>query len=175
MDGNRKETSAQLSDIIVVTGDGATFVGNKSIATGTTEDDVYTGATGNKEVIRYKAQSTDSMLGDAEKQVGWGYVQGDGTSKVETTVTFPTAFLSPPIVVMNFIGLVATSGGTPTGPGSFVTEITTTNAVIPSPTDATTTTFLANLNRTGGSTIDSGFYAGFTFIAVGPVASDASE
>jgi len=154
-----------------IVGSGATFTGNKSIGTGVTAADVYSGATGNKEVVRYRAHTTDSMLGDAETVIGWGYIQGDGSlDYANTSVVFPTAFNAVPIVTYGGVG---NKSSVPANAGD------TTNAIT---ANRSNTWIIANVTTTGfdilvksSSTIPTSQYHVFHWSATGQLFADTSE
>lgn len=115
---------------------------------------------------RYQENTTDSQVSGLTVQMGWGFIQGDNTSAIEKTVTFPAAFSNPPIVLATFISAVATSGGTPTSTSNFVTAWSNFSGLA---VDAiTSSNFEVRLLSTGANHSAS-FYFGYTWLAIGVV------
>lgn len=51
-----------------------------------------------------RQDDTSSSLQDRVVQAGWGYIEGDNSPGITETVTFPSPFAEPPIVVVSFLG-----------------------------------------------------------------------
>lgn len=118
--------------------------------------------------IRYQRDDANSITSETKDtvliQTGWGQIVGDGTAKVEETVTFPTAFDE----ILNVI-----AGALDANTGSAAATITGLNTAISSGPfmvqigDITTSDFEASLLRSDSVTFGVGDYFGYSWIAIG--------
>lgn len=109
---------------------------------------------------RFQTPTADSQATGLTFQMGWNYVVGTGSSAAKA-ITFPQAFSSSPIVIVNTIGAVATASGTPDDPNDFTSRVDQNCAG----EDITTTGFNASFSATTSSS----FNYGFSWIAIGTV------
>ena len=112
---------------------------------------------------RYQSDTTNSAPTGLTVQFGWGQIQGDDTSTIGETATFPTAFSSAPVVVAIFAG-VATSAGTS------ISDYTAVSATLHSTGvyAISTTGFSFRIWRASGTLTSSNYHA-YTWIAIGTV------
>jgi len=73
---------------------------------------------------RKQANTTNSDVSGFKIMHGWGFIVGDASAQLQKTVTFPTAFSSPPVVVVGGLSAAPTASGTPTDTDDFVTNWT---------------------------------------------------
>lgn len=149
-------------------GSGATCVANKSIASGTTAADNWSGSTGDKVTRRFRSHDTNSRVGDVETQYGWGYIQGDGTNSFVTgSVTFPAEFDVPPVISFTLAGY---KGSVPTHAGDTTNGVASNRSTTGITQGVSTTGFNFCINS--ASTISASYYWVYHWTAIGPVAAD---
>lgn len=153
--------------IPVLTTSNTEAIDNKSISglTNTFTDIPSTGLRENFFRGRLQADTTNSAPTGLTIQHGWGYIVGNGTARLSKTVTFPTAFTSPPIVLVSFISAAATADGTPTSTGSFNVDWGSFRGAASD--DITTSSFLMRLEAVANHSASFNF--GFSWIAIGVV------
>jgi hypothetical protein len=107
----------------------------------------------------YSAAGVNSQPGKLKIQVGWGSVRGNGTTTGSQTVTFPTAFSSPPIVLMSCVGL---SSAAATDPGGGTLGIF---GGVVNPVGAVSASFAATWFQSAA--LSTSFWVVYTWIAIG--------
>lgn len=91
--------------------------------------------------------TTNTYKDDTVTEYGWGFITGDGASKVLTkTVTFGVAFTTAPTVVVCTAG--ARVGSDPTQVSDGTTTVHATDSgTLAAPHTITTTNFVASINK----------------------------
>jgi len=108
-----------------------------------------------------KQNSTTNTTINARVETGWGFVLGTGATFANKSVTFSTAFTSPPIVLISCIGYKDTTD--PTAVSDFGNwENPNVNGTV-----ITTTTFTAAVGTIDGTNIASTRRVGYAWIAIG--------
>ncbi len=107
--------------------------------------------------------SSSVATSGAGVQAGWGYMQG-AASQLVTTVTFPQAFSSLPIVTATWGGDNAASGAYGAG-GNNVKGLATCKAEA-----ITATTFDVRIRTTDGTSWGAGDFVFYQWVAVGTLA-----
>ena len=96
--------------------------------------------------------------------MGWGYIQGDGSSnRLAETVTFPAAFGSPPIVVTSYAGA---TGSVPSDITDFTSSGAATTRRAAGQHSISSSSFSAIIND--NNALASSVYYAYTWIAIGP-------
>ena len=126
-------------------------------------DSKFASIVSNLPVISHHDAGTKTQLSGLRVEEGWHYIQGNNTTILDGTVTFNSAFTSPPTVLISFIS-AASTGSTPTSTAAFVTPWTSFTGCYTQ--DITTTNFGVRLQSTG-SNHSTSFYFGFSWIAIG--------
>lgn len=117
---------------------------------------------------RYQQNTTDAAFTGYTVQMGWGFIVGDGTIKIEESVTFDDAFSSAPFVMVSYAGLRATADGDPDTIDDFNTTYSGTPVSIGTE-DITTTGFVVNMIADTGATLLNTRNHGYAWIAIGAV------
>jgi len=112
---------------------------------------------------RKQANTTNSAPTGLSIQHGWGFIQGNGTTSLSETVTFPVAFSSPPVVFLTQLSARLTADGAPTDTNGFTTGWSGAAGCLTD--DITTTNFLVSL--IGSGVHNSSFNFGYAWIAIG--------
>lgn len=130
---------------------------NKTISTGSSIiGSAVTAFTNNR-----SNAGSNSVESSAKIQTGWGYGQGTGTTYANSTITFPVAFTTAPIVLVSSAGYKDTTAPTTIDDTTGIWEVLTPGTNAPS-----TTTCSVRLGA-GGNTIASTRYVLYTWIAIG--------
>jgi hypothetical protein len=111
----------------------------------------------------WRQNNTDDILYiNSRIQTGWSYIRGDtDDNEVDKTVTFPSGFSEPPIVLISPLGL-ATSR-----PDTIDDFFGTISREIVLATDIRRDRFKAIYARNDGSDFEHEYYYGFAWIAIG--------
>ena len=112
---------------------------------------------------RYQADTTNSQPTGLTVQFGWGHIQGDNSGDLSETLTFPTAFSSAPVVILNPIGVANSS---PSDITSFNQTVTDSSTVYPHTIAASSCTVAFNKDTGQYSNTK---YFGYTWLAIGEV------
>ena len=113
---------------------------------------------GAAQVINKNFQRIYNAFNKKETYSNWGFIQGDGTTQIEETVTFPITFNKAPLVTVTLLGAVNSSDPTA------ISQLTTALGAVGSNIYAvaiTTTKFDVYLTATGntfGATYRFGYY-----------------
>ena len=109
--------------------------------------------------VNTRVFNTNTLLKGAKIQTGRMVVGATSGTDASTTITFPEAYTSKPIVICNYLGYsVYNSGWTETPSGDW-------GGMTFSAQSVTNTTFLARGRRNDGSTLNGDYY--FSWIAIG--------
>lgn len=108
--------------------------------------------------------TTNSTVDDLTISTGWFYIQGNGSTNMTGSVTFPQTFTSPPIVTVSYAGA---SGSAPTQISDLTSNPGTTSRTV-STYSTTTTGFSVSL--VSSASVGTGVYLGVTWTAIGSVA-----
>ena len=113
---------------------------------------------------RYQANTTNSAETGQTIQHGWGFIQGNNSSNIQETVTFPTEFATEsPVIQITFYGARAVSGGAPTSTDDFTNGFGNFEGMAAQ--EINTTDFVARMYA--DSNYSSSFYYGYGWLAIG--------
>lgn len=118
---------------------------------------------------RLQANTTNTAPTGLTVQHGWGFATGTGGTSATKAITFPAAFASEPVVVITPLGF-KTTAGTPAAMSELAVDGANNNPVV-NAIAISATGFTARVARNDStSVISSGHFAGYTWIAIGPLA-----
>lgn len=113
---------------------------------------------------RKQDDTTNSDISGYKVMHGWGYIQGNGTTKIQETVTFPTAFSSAPVVLITHLGF---NGSAPTAISDFQSSSGSGSLIGAYTEDIVAASFQAGLTSSSAN-LSSSNYWGYSWIALGP-------
>ena len=112
--------------------------------------------------INRQDDTTNSVVSEQLIQFGWGQVQGNNTTIVSDSLTFPVAYDSPPILV------ASTTGYKNTTPATAITQFSSDAGFYAvSNVDSESAATITLLHRDAASTLGNSAYYGYTWIAIG--------
>lgn len=154
-------TTAKITDVNVTTAK----IADSAITTAKLNDGAVTSAKLAEAFFkgRKQASTTNSDVSGLKFMHGWGFIQGNGATGMSETVTFPTAFSSPPVVLISQLSAAATASGTPADVDAFNTGWASATGAMTE--DITSSSFLAVLRAS--AVHSSSFYFGYSWIAIG--------
>lgn len=120
-DGTGNTVGLYAAGAIIFNGSGNTITGTTPIQA--TDGGIITDVEGDWMAQIPKARKRQNVSTNADVtnqciQHGWSYIQGDGTTEHEISITFPTAFDDVPTLMLTVAdGAKATSAGAPTSAG----------------------------------------------------------
>lgn len=106
--------------------------------------------------------TANTLYANTRIQTGWGYIRGDDDkTEVNKTVTFPSSFSEPPVVLISSLGLDTDR------PDSIDDFFGTVSREVVLATDVRSNSFKAVCARNDGSKFTHEYYYGFAWIAIG--------
>lgn len=167
LDGYHADPNISTDTIPVRTSLGRIRV-NGLIGTG---DIVLTPAASNIVKSQHNRQdaSTNSVAANQVTQVGWGFITGNGANQRTSTVTFPQAYTSAPIVVVTQLGF-RNNASAPTDITQFTTAATFQVGEIHTTAQSISTTGFQVLMDVGiPANWTSSIHMGYTWMAIGTI------
>lgn len=106
----------------------------------------------------------DNQTGILRAEANWGYIVGNNTPRVTTSVAFATAFSAAPLVFATFLGA---SVPEPTLISDLTVGYGNTYSTGIAVTDITANGFIVELHYSDGANFGSSGYYGFSWYAIG--------
>lgn len=117
-------------------------------------------------LVNRQDNTTNNVVTNQLLQVGWGWVDGDGLTRLGTeAVTFPVAYESPPVVIVQAVGAL-------TGSPDSIDDFTVSSGIFSAAVSITSTGFTARVSRVSSDGADPGVLASgsqysYAWIAIG--------